>query len=68
MKTLREIVNPQQATEIITDNSVVDRITRVTIKQKQNKSMYMHFYWVRDRVEQKHFELKCKPVHMNLGD
>ena len=30
--------------------------------------MDMRFYWVRYRVEQKHFEVKWKPGHMNLGD
>ena len=28
----------------------------------------MQFYWVRDQVEQKHFEVKWKPGHMNIGD
>ena len=28
----------------------------------------MRFYWVRDRVEQKHFEVKCKLGHMGIGD
>ena len=30
--------------------------------------MNMLFYWVRDQVEQKHFEVKWKPGHMNNGD
>ena len=29
--------------------------------------MNMIFYWVRDQVEQKHFDVKWKPGHMNLG-
>ena len=30
--------------------------------------MDVRFYQVRDRVEQKHFEVKWKTGHMNLGD
>ena len=60
--------HPQQATEIIKDNSTADGIMRGTIKQKRTQSMDMRFYWVRDQVEQKYFEVKCKPRHMNLGD
>ena len=35
-KTLREIFHPQQATEIITENSTIDGIIRGTIKKKTN--------------------------------
>ena len=48
--TLREISHPQQATEIITDNSTADEIMRGTIKQKRTKSMDMRFYWVHDQM------------------
>ena len=30
--------------------------------------MDVRFLWVYDQVEQKHFEVKCKPGHMNLVD
>ena len=36
--------------------------------KKRTKAMDMRFYWVRDRVEQKHFEVKWNPGHTNLGD
>ena len=49
--TLTEMDHPQQATEIITDNSTAYGIMRGTIKQKCTKSMEMRFYWVRDQVE-----------------
>ena len=67
-KALIYMVHPQQATEIITDNSTADGIMRGTIKQKRTKSIDIRFYWVLDWVEQKHFEVKWKPGHMNLGD
>ena len=40
---------------------------RGTIKQKLAKAMDMRFCWVRDRVEQKNFEIKWKLGHINLG-
>ena len=40
---------------------------RGTIKKKRTKAMDMRFYWVRNRVEQKHFEVKWKPGKMNLS-
>ena len=60
--------HPQQATEIITDNSTEYGIMIGTIKQKQTKAMDMRFYWVHNWVEKKHFEVKWKPLHMNVGD
>ena len=42
-KNLRVIGHPQQASEIITDNSTVDFIMRGTIKQKRTKVMDMRF-------------------------
>ena len=30
--------------------------------------MDMRFYWVCDQVEQKHFQFKRNPWHMDLGD
>ena len=60
--------HPQKATEIITDSSTEYVIMKVTITQKRTKAADMLFYWVRDRVEQKHFDVKWKQRHMNLGD
>ena len=45
--TLIEMGHPQQATEIITDNSTEDGVMRGTIEQKRTKAMDMLFYWVR---------------------
>ena len=65
--TLIDMGHTQQATEIITDNYTAYGIMRGTIK-KRTKSMDMRFYLVRYQVEQKHFEVKWKPGHMNNGD
>ena len=51
-----------------TDNSTSYGIMGGTIKQKRTKSMGTSFYWVRDCVEQKYFEVKCNMGHMKLGD
>ena len=57
--------HPQRATEIFTDILTAYGIIRGTIK-KRTKAMDMRFYWVRDQVEEKHFEVKWKPGHMKL--
>ena len=46
--TLIDMGQPQQATEIITDNSTADGIMRGNIKLKQTKSMDVQFYLVCD--------------------
>ena len=55
-KTLQYMGHIQQATEIITENPIEYGIMRGTIKEKYTKAMDMQFYWIRNRVEQKHFE------------
>ena len=66
--TLTDMRHPQQSTEIITDNSKEGVIMKGTIKQKLTKTMDMHFYWVRDIVEQNNFVVKWKLGHMNFGN
>ena len=66
--TLRDMVDPQPSTEIINDNSMAYGIMKRIIKHKLTESMDMRFYWVCDQAEQKCFDVKWKPVHMNLGD
>ena len=57
----------QPATKIIIDNSTEYGIIKGTIKPP-TKEMDMHFYWVRERVEHKQFDIKWKPGQMNLRD
>ena len=66
--TLKEMGHPQPTTEIITYNSTADGIMKGTTKQKLTKTMVIRFCWLHDQVEQKHFDVKWKPGHMNLGD
>ena len=39
-----------------------------TLQQKRSKAMDMRFYWVQDRIKQKHFKVFWKLGTTNLGD
>ena len=56
--TLSEMVHPQQATDVVTDNSAASGIANHNMKLKQSKTMDMRFFSVRNRVNQKHFNIK----------
>ena len=59
--------HPQTAADIVTDNSTAYGIMKGTIEQKRTKATDMRFYWVRDQVEQKHLNVKCKAGNTKLG-
>ena len=65
---LRELGHPQPATPIQVDNSTVDSLANDTIKQKQLKTINMHFYWIRGRTSQGRFLIYWQPGITNLGD
>lgn len=67
-QTLRDIGWPQSATPIQTDNTTALGIANDTIRQQRSRAMDMRFYWVRDRVEQKHFRVYWAPGALNLAD
>ena len=58
----------QEATPVTTDNSTASGIANDTIKQRRSKAIDMRFYWIRDRVSQKHFTVSWSPGKLNLGD
>jgi hypothetical protein len=66
--TLSEMGLNQDATDITTDNTTADGIIKNTVQQKRSKAMNMMFYWVKDRVEQKQFNIGWAPGNTNLGD
>ena len=66
--TLAEMGHPQPATPIQTDNSNATGIANGTVKQRKPKSMVMRFYWVQDRVRQKHFIVYWRPGSQNILD
>jgi hypothetical protein len=66
--TLSEIIHNQDATDLTTDNTTADVIINNTVQQKRSKAMDMRFYWIKDRVEQKQFNVGWAPGNTNLGD
>jgi hypothetical protein len=65
---LIELGHPQPPTPIKTDNSTATGIINGTIKQKRSKAIDMRFYWLRDRVKQKQFDVYWEPGVNNLAD
>ena len=66
--TLAELGHPQPATPIQTYNSNDTGIANRNVKQRKSKAMEMRFYWVQDRVHQKHFIIYWRPGEQNLAD
>jgi hypothetical protein len=65
---LSEIGHNQDATYLTTNNTTADCIINNTVQQKRSKAMDMRFYWVKDRVEQKQFNVGWAPGNTNLRD
>jgi hypothetical protein len=65
---LTDLGHIQGATPINTDNATAQGIVNNTMKQKRSKAMDMRFYWMRDRVKQKQFEVRWRPGKSNLAD
>ena len=51
--TLEKMGHYQPPTPVQVDNSTALGIATGTIKQRKSKAMYMRFYWIRDRKNQK---------------
>jgi hypothetical protein len=66
-ETLKEMVHPQDATELRTDNNTDDGIANKTVLQKRSKAMDMRYYWIQDRIEQGQFNISWSPGDTNLG-
>jgi hypothetical protein len=67
-QTLHNLGHPQSTTPIRTDNSTADGIANDTIKQQRSRAIDMRYHWVRDRVQQKHFNVYWAPGSTNLAD
>jgi hypothetical protein len=65
---LEYLGHPQPATIIITDNECAKGIANDTVKQKRSKAIDMRFYWIRDRVAQKQFQVLWRKGSENLAD
>jgi len=66
--TLQEMGYPQPATPIVTDNECAQGIANDTVKQRRSKAMDMRFYWIRDRIAQKQFQVFWQRGLTNLAD
>jgi hypothetical protein len=66
--TLSMMGHNQDATDLTTDNITADGIINNTVKQKRSKAMDMGFYWIKDRVEQKQFNVGWAPGDTTLVD
>jgi hypothetical protein len=66
--TLEEMGHPQPPTPLQSDNNTVMGYINDTIKQRRTRAMYMHFYWVKDRVKQGPFHVYWGPGYQNLAN
>ena len=67
-QALIEMDHPQPATDTIKDNSTASGILNKLCKQVRSKAIDMRYYWVRDRISQKQFNLIWKAGVENLAD
>ena len=66
--TLAELGHPQPPTPVLVDNSTAVGLANDTVTQRQSCAIDMHFYWVRDRVNQQQYYVYWAPAHQNLAD
>ena len=51
--TLEELGHPQPPTPTLINNSTAVGLANDTVTQHRSHAIHMHFYWVRDRINQK---------------
>ena len=66
--TLQDLGYPQPATSLRMDNTVALGIAEGKTNGKRSKSMDMRFFWLADRVSQKHFRTHHVPGQWNIAD
>jgi hypothetical protein len=66
--TLEKLGHPQPPTQLETDNTTATGYSNGTIKQKHQKAMDMHFYWIKDRVKKGQFNVYWGPGCQHLAD
>ena len=66
--TLEEMGHSQRPTPVQVDDSTMLCIATRTIKQCKSKEMDMRLYWIRDRKNQKQYNIYWKPGSTNKGD
>jgi hypothetical protein len=65
---LHSIGYPQPTTTILCDNQCAVGIATDTVKPKRTKRIDMKFHWIRDRVQQGHFNVIWRKGSLNLAD
>jgi hypothetical protein len=70
LATLEELGHKQPATgsPIETDNSTAEGILNSKMRQKLSKAFDMRYWWVKDRIQQKQFNLSWAPGKFNSAD
>ena len=64
--SLEALGHPQP--QMQTDNSTATSIANDTVKQKRSKAIEMRFFWVQDRVRQKHFHIFWQKGSLSRAD
>ena len=59
---------PEEGTPIQTDNTTAVGLAHDPLKQKRSKAFDMRFFWVRDRQQQKQYNVYWKPGRYNKSD
>ena len=55
--TLEELGHPQPPKPVLVDNSTVVGLANDTVTQRQSHAIDMHFYWVRDCINQQQYHV-----------
>jgi hypothetical protein len=68
--SLQEMGHPQPSTgtPLETDNSTAHGILHATVRLQRSKAFDMRYFWLRDRVRQRQFNLHWKPGRHNSAD
>ena len=65
---LAQLGHPQPATPLKTDNATALNFVKNNITQKRSKSWDMRFYWLRDKKQQKMFDIFWDKSEANIAD
>ena len=68
--TLTELghIQPINGTPIYNDNATATGILNSAMRKKLSKAFDMRFYWVKDRIKQKQFQLLWRKGTTNMAD
>ena len=68
--TLVELGHPQpkNGTPLFNDNSTATGILTSSLRQKFSKAFDMRFHWLRDRIDQRQFQLFWRKGQHNMAD